>query len=503
MDKFDKLFKDKLGEITADDFDYKESSWERFHGKWEDTKEPFRKVAPLGWLKRNIATTIIILLLLISNIFFVKQFMTTRSDVKALSETVENLKGGIVSYQENLAFANEIKDKSRNQNSNESDARTTLNSNFNNSSATLKRSKFSFNNGNEFNQNTNRFPLITPNISNNDIDYNIGNHNIRNHNRRVLGIGESTTILADFSPKFRSKLEQENQQQSDLPIAVLNKEEIENIENENLPLLESASAKNLSNNSLNRLSLFLNNIDSSESKWWNAPKANIAGSQKNSFATKVLLVANASKPKNYQVGINTQFTGIPTVSNINPAFMTNYGLQGNALFYNRLRLNIGGNYWVQTYKYQNIQNLPDGILDPIISNFPMINPVNPLDELAKVEAYIYGFDIPISAQILLRPSKKWNPYLGFGMIGRYYNNYKLEYYFTDYTTYYEYEIKAEEKVSHFGFSMLQSQLGIDYQIYNHWLLNAELNYLNAYSNQPFGIPNIQQFGGLIGVKYQF
>jgi outer membrane protein W len=51
--------------------------------------------------------------------------------------------------------------------------------------------------------------------------------------------------------------------------------------------------------------------------------------------------------------------------------------------------------------------------------------------------------------------------------------------------------------------MLQSQLGIDYQIYNHWLLNAELNYLNAYSNQPFGIPNIQQFGGLIGVKYQF
>ncbi|MFT6149847.1 MAG: hypothetical protein ACJAUH_002544, partial [Saprospiraceae bacterium] len=89
MDKFDKLFKDKLGEITADDFDYKESSWERFHGKWEDTKEPFRKVAPLVWLKRNIAITIIILLLLISNIFFVKQFMTTRSDVKALSETVE------------------------------------------------------------------------------------------------------------------------------------------------------------------------------------------------------------------------------------------------------------------------------------------------------------------------------------------------------------------------------------------------------------------------------
>lgn len=65
------------------------------------------------------------------------------------------------------------------------------------------------------------------------------------------------------------------------------------------------------------------------------------------------------------------------------------------------------------------------------------------------------------------------------MIGLYYNDSKLEYYFTDYTTYYEYEIKAAEKVFYLGFSMLQSQFGINYRILNHWLLNVESNYLNA------------------------
>ncbi|NJN78013.1 MAG: hypothetical protein HC803_06480 [Saprospiraceae bacterium] len=139
MDKFDKLFQDKLNQINENDFEFKESSWERFHNDFETENVTSKRVVSLVWLKRNAVAAAIVLLLLMSNVFFAKQFLNTRSDVKALSETVETLKSEIIVCQENLAFAGESgnKNKNRNENSNANqnadDLTTTFNENENKS----------------------------------------------------------------------------------------------------------------------------------------------------------------------------------------------------------------------------------------------------------------------------------------------------------------------------------------------------------------------------------
>jgi hypothetical protein len=62
----------------------------------------------------------------------------------------------------------------------------------------------------------------------------------------------------------------------------------------------------------------------------------------------------------------------------------------------------------------------------------MLEPNHTQDKLTKLEGQVNGFDMPIMAEILLRPDARFNPRLGFGVVGRYYDKYNLEYSIKDY-----------------------------------------------------------------------
>ena len=76
MDNFDKIFQDKLNQINEADFEFKPAAWERFDTQREKSTENRKGIFYL-WLKRNSAVAAIILLLLISNIFFAHQSVLT------------------------------------------------------------------------------------------------------------------------------------------------------------------------------------------------------------------------------------------------------------------------------------------------------------------------------------------------------------------------------------------------------------------------------------------
>lgn len=216
------------------------------------------------------------------------------------------------------------------------------------------------------------------------------------------------------------------------------------------------------------------------------------------------MAAEAAKPAAYQIGAGYQLTNITTANDIKPITVINISLNANALFYNRLRLQIGADWWLQTIDFDDMEMVADDVYDNVLEGFPMIAPSNPQDQLTKLEGEIKGFDVPIMAEILLRPSARFNPYLGFGVVGRYYDYYKLEYYFNENgNPIYSYELKDIAAIQRFSFDLWQGKIGLDIKLTKHWLLNTELNYIKSYHQSIFGIRNIQQYGGKIGVKYQF
>ena len=80
---------------------------------------------------------------------------------------------------------------------------------------------------------------------------------------------------------------------------------------------------------------------------------------------------------------------------------------------------------------------------------------------------------------------------------------KLEYYFIDDTSNYEYEVKNKGQINNLNIGVWESQLGMDYRIFDNWLVSGEINYLQSFKNQPFGFSRVWQFGGRVGVKYEF
>ena len=253
---------------------------------------------------------------------------------------------------------------------------------------------------------------------------------------------------------------------------------------------------------LERLQILLDNNDDNLSIV-KRPIPTVEKEYKPDFRTRVNLLIEDAKPSTYQLGIQSKYTFLPTFEGLPAMHITNNGVIANALFFNSFRLQIGANYWLNSFEVDNIETFADGIITPFIDEYPTVLPASPLDELAKVEAKSYGFDFPISAQILLRRDKVFTPYIGFGLKGRFTNSYVQEYYFMDNVSGYEYEIKEEGVAETFDFGIWESQLGMDYKIYQNWLVNFEINYLRSFKEQMFGLPNIQQYGASLGVKYEF
>jgi len=217
-----------------------------------------------------------------------------------------------------------------------------------------------------------------------------------------------------------------------------------------------------------------------------------------------LAFGEKSSPTNHQIGLNFNIGFIPVENNVNSVIDIQSGVNASSLFFERLRLNAGINYWSQTYKYEELTDLSDEILSNIMTNLPTSVPFNGQDELNSIEGQIMGISFPITAQILLgNKISKWKPYVGFGIIGRYFNNAEFEYYYTDYNNSNTYEVKYPEEIKQFDFNLWTSSFGINYQISEQLELDTSFNFSKSNTTQPIGITNLEQFGGALNLKYNF
>ncbi len=462
MDKFDKLFHDKLQEITENEFKFSNSSWERFQNQWQMEESDNQKSSFLVWLKRNLTAAAIISLLLMSNIFFAKQFLNTRNEIKKLTSTIDDFKINIAICQKQTVDYEQTVARLEVQLQTQTDL---INENKNKNITELLsiNSKLNNNNNNRILTTNHQPPNANLNTSknlDNANSFSLGN-NLKNENENI--------------DEIRKSLEQE---------------------------LVSSDIKNIE---LNRLNFRLNNQNLDSTKWATLPNASEYNNpQKTSWSTRVLLLAEAGKPTDYQIGAGFQFAVMPTFKEIEPILVMNTGINTNALFFNNLRIGIGVNKWTHSINFENIQQKPDGYYNSILPNFTTLNPTNPQDELTKIEGNVEGFDFPLELKVLLRPNKKWNTYLGFGVVGRYYDNYNFEQYFYEHgNPSYDYEIDDLGRIHRFDWGLWQVKAELDYALSQYWFVNTELSYLKNYQEQVFGLKNLQQFGVRLGIKYQF
>lgn len=512
MDNFDKLFQNKLGEISENDFEFKDSSWERFQNGWNEETETSRKFVPLVWAKRNVAAAAIILLLLTSNVFFAQQFLGTRMDMKKLTSTIEELRGDIVSCQENSETYNnavasletKVEEQSKvieeqtelRNNNNSNQNRTGFFPMFPTQNGVVTNNSTSNGNG-----NLNNNPNVNPNVNLNGGNIPNESNNVTNNSGEIVNNQSTNNTTVD------------NNTTEENPSNSATNDNTEIVNNTTSNTSESGTNEiSKSIDELNKLLITLNENRANKNvtiKKHPVPK--IENEYKPDFGTKLNMFAEDAKPSAYQVGVNSMFSYLPALNEntdtgfvLVPMTMNNTGIIANATFFKRLRVQVGANYWGQILNDEDYANMSNAFLVNL-SAYPTIEPNNSSDEISKIEIKTYGFDFPVNAQLLLRPNSKLNPYIGFGIVGRYYNNYKQEYYFIDNNNGYEYELKNEGQPKSFSFGILQSQFGIDYSITDNWLVNAELNlnYIDAFQSQEFGVPHDWQYGVSLGVKYEF
>ncbi|MFK7950036.1 MAG: hypothetical protein AB8G11_20770 [Saprospiraceae bacterium] len=497
MDNFDKLFNDKLNEITENDFEFKDVSWERFQNEWNENEEKKPATLPL-WIKRNAVAAAVIGLLLLSNVFFAQQFLGTQGEIKKISNTVNDLQESVATCGEQTEHYSEIitdlKTKLEQQTNiiaTQKEVIETQNERLVQQNQMSLQPVFSNQNRLIPNNNQNK----TTNYFDNSLNSNDKNSTLSTINNNGTNAELSSRLTISEKPKNPLKNDLNNNSNtnektitpSPNQATTDNSEIVNNVQD--IVLLDKLQMV---------LDDFYENVDIKK-----RPIPIVENEYKPDFETKLNLLKEDAKPSVYQLGFQSKYTFLPTFDYLPSMNMTNNGVIANALFFNNFRLQIGANYWGQFFKVEEVETFADGIITPFIDNYPVVTPVSGLDELTKIEAKIYGFDLPINAQILLRPNAKFNPYIGFGLNGRYINNYELEYYFIDYSTNYDYEVKSEEKVNNLDFGIWQSDIGMDYKVFDNWLINFEINYLRSFKGQTFGLPNIQQYGASFGIKYEF
>ncbi|NJN78012.1 MAG: hypothetical protein HC803_06475 [Saprospiraceae bacterium] len=270
---------------------------------------------------------------------------------------------------------------------------------------------------------------------------------------------------------FNSNFNNHYTNRNNIPFVIPNNEVIATIEQSNNATVKQSNNATVkqSNNAtieqLKQLNLVLDNVNTANSKWWETPENSNDGKRRLTFGERKSLIVEAAKPTNYQIGIAGQFSNISTANGIKPIGILNVGINGNTTFFNHLRLGIGAEKWTQFVHFENIEAVADGSYGNVFSDLTTLNPYNPQDDLTKLEGQIHGLDFPLSAAILLRPDAKFNPYLGFGIVGRYYGKYKFEQYFYEYgNPIYRYEIKDEGTVKQFDLSLWQTKVGLDFKL---------------------------------------
>ena len=524
MDNFDKLFNEKLNEITEHDFDMQESSWERFHNQWNEEEKRTRVV--WLWVKRNVIAAAVIGFLLTSNVFFAQQSIYTQSRMKELVDSISTIQKSLITSnkrtQENAVVISALNAKLKQQETVIAEQKALLEAkDMQQTTQSLMDIRHQFSTEKDINSNSTNPVNQYNNIDNNSTN-NTSNNSINN-----------TEKVSNITP-----LEENGQQPTSENVGITTNNSTltsetnttvttnDNIENNTISTIDSGNViaeqqptitqeNQIVNNQpeginqVDELS-FLDNVpftlqtnfdkDITLKNW---PLAEVENEFKPSFETRLFMLKEAAKPSAYQVGVQSKYTISPTYEGLPSMNITNNGVIGNALFFNNLRLQVGANYWYYKYEIEDIKSLADDLITPILEGYPTILPLHTTDELTKIESKSNGFDFPMSAQILLRSQKALTPYIGFGVVGRFVNNYTSEHHFYEDTGDDDYELGVNELIRSFDTGIWQGQVGLDYKVYKNWLLNIELSYSKNFKTPTFGLTNIQEYGGSVSIKYNF
>lgn len=502
MDNFDKEFQDKLNQINETDFEFKPAAWERFHAHREKSPKD-RKGAFYLWLKRNSAAAAIILLLLISNIFFAHQSVSTRYEVTEISKKFEKLATAFESIQ----FGNDVEESDRLKEIED------LNKDLISSKETIIK----LNKENEikvkaFQTELKKAEILVSNIkmvyeNMDNAIYENSKNKVNNRKAKSSIFNDDNFAVATKTPNLSTIGESKKSRIIDNIINnnYIKTDKSDELVNENL--LANKSEMEAINTKLDFLETPLLNLELTQNNqiyFGKLPKSTSAYG-KISFRDKLILFGEQAKPTNSQVGLNFQLGFIPAENGVAAVTDLQTGLNASTLFFNRIRLNTGINFWLQSYKYDNLDNLSDEVITGLIANLPTPVPTNPQDDLDKIEGQILGFSFPLTAQVLLgKKNSKWQPFIGFGMIGRYFNHAQFEYYFSDINNIYNtYEVKYPEDIKQFDFNLLTSNIGVSYQLSEQLELETLFNYSKSNVAQPIGIIDLEQFGGQLNIKYNF
>lgn len=518
MDNFDKLFNEKLNEITEHDFEMKESSWERFHNQWNEEEKRTRVI--WLWVKRNAIAAAIIGLLLTSNVFFAQQSIYTQSRMKELVDSISKIQKSLVisnkKTQENAVVISELSTKLKHQETIIAEQKALLESkDVQQATQDLMNIQPQFSNKNDINSSTNPINQYN-NIGNNSTNStnnieNTGSTNPLEENGQQStneNVGITTNNYTPTSETDATVIANDNTENN-----TISTDNLGNVIAEQQPTViqENQIVSNQSEgfNQVDELS-FLENIqftlhtnfdkDITLKKW---PLSEVEHEFKPSFETRLFMLKEAAKPSAYQIGLHSKYTISPTFEGLPSMNITNNGVIGNALFFNNFRLQVGANYWNYKYEIEDIEALTDDLITPFLESYPTVSPLQATDELTKIESESNGFDFPMSAQILLRSQKALTPYIGFGAVGRFVNNYTSEYHFYEDSGDDDYELGINENIRSFEVGIWQGQIGLDYNVYKNWLLNIELSYSKNFKTPAFGLPNIQEYGGSVSIKYNF
>ncbi len=514
MDNFDKLFNKKLNEITENDFEMKESSWERFHNQWNEREK--RTTVIWLWVKRNAIAAAVIGLLLTSNVFFAQQSIYTQNRMKELADSVHTIQKSLVASnrkaQESEVVISDLRKVLEKQETIIEEQKVLLEAKavqLEQQSALSVLPQLSTNNDLSKGSNIvdNKKQTIDKNSTNNTgntVNSNSskedGQHST---NDNVNNTSTNSDLTSGTNIPVTSNDNTDNNATDNFNTVIAGQQPTIALENQITDNASEAVIQAEEISYLDNLQLTLNtNFDKDITlKQW--PLAEVESDFKPSFETRLFMLKESLKPSGYQVGVQSIYTSSPVSGGLPVMQISKNGIITNALFFNNLRLQVGANYWDYNYEVEDIEDLADGVITPILEAYPTVLPLSATDQLTKIESSSNGFDVPVAAQLLLRSQKSLTPYIGFGVVGRFTNVYTSEHHFFDYLDDDDYELSVNESIRSFDFGIWQGQVGLDYNLYKNWLLNIELNYSKSFKTPTFGLPNIQEYGGSMSIKYNF
>ena len=496
---FDNIFKNQLEGLPEKDFLFEENSWNEVEGVL--AAEGILPSTKRNW--KGFLPLFLVGMLLFSNMLVGWKYYNSEQEIILLNSEIQNLKSS------NTHFNN-----TDNQLSNNNNSEQTANNLLDNDPeikiverivkeivyVPIYSSKFSNKNNTLNNDNNIDLPsnpsLNTNNYNNpptNDLSNQDGLSNQGNLSANSANTRKFTNIDLDNQNNIASN--NTNNSNQNEQSSSTNDTNTLTTDNENNTLIPE--------NIINLDLISLTEVDN-PIKPINQSLENIidttAYQHKLKFKDYLTRIGYATEVSNFEIGLSGgldvlyQTTDFKTLS-------TRYGITSEITFYDRVKL--GTTIDLKETKGE-LDNIAQGYYsDEYFDDYPDRVPLNPNDELNKIETKDRAIEFSVFAKYLIQPHNKFSPYFGFGIKGEYDYQQRFEYkYLNDFG--YEYELDyVYTKNKQLGFNTLLGLTGVQYELSPSINVSLEAMYNYDYKTHRFDDSQMNWFSTNIGILYKF